>query len=70
MKLYQVLRTEATKNFAECIFLETLDGVFIESPGNGFFKHPTLNYQTLKAHLQKLQAEGFLIKETTFTARA
>lgn len=72
MKVYQVLRTEATKNFSECVYIETLSGIFAELPGSGFFKHPTFshNHGAFKAHLERLKAEGFEIKESTFTARA
>lgn len=70
MKVYQIIRTEATKNYTECIFLETLDGIYLEHPGNGFYKHPRFTRNTLKDHLEKMQNEGFIVKESTFTARA
>ena len=71
MKVYHVLRTEKTKDFSECVFIETLSGIYVEWPGSGFFKHPSFSTPgALKAHLKSLKAEGFKIKTSTFTARA
>ena len=76
MKIYEVKHTETTKKddflkyCTEAIFLETLDGIYVEQPGNGFFKHPILaTKEQLIQHLDNLKTEGFGIKETTITCR-
>ena len=69
MVAYRVLRTETTSNFTECVFLDTLDGVYVEIPGDGFHKHPIFNGKSLQDHLKRLKSEGFLVKRTTLTVR-
>ena len=71
MIIYQVLRTAETKGYAEAIFLETISGIYVESPGNGFFQHPRIKTAAqLKEHLEALKSEGFQINKSTITARA
>ena len=68
MIIYQVLATEKTKGFTPCLFLETISGVYVEQPGNGFFEHPKIKTPAaLKKHLDALKSEGFRIRKTTRT---
>ena len=71
MIIYQVLTTEKTRGFSPCLFAETITGaVYVEQPGNGFFKHPTItNPAALKKHLDTLKSEGFKIRKTTRTVQ-
>lgn len=71
MIIYKVCRTETTANYTECIFLETLTGIYAEQPGNGFFKHPTFTTpKDLENHLKQLKNEGFKIKKSIITCKA
>ena len=69
MIIYQVLNTEKTSGFSPCLFVETITGaVYVEKPGDGFFKHPTIKSPAaLKKHLDNLKTEGFKIRKTTRT---
>lgn len=68
MIIYQILTTEKTRDFTPAVFAETLGGVFVEAPGQGFFKHPTITTPALlRDHLQQLKKEGFKIKKSTHT---
>jgi len=71
MIAYRVLRTEATKDYTESVFLDTLCGVYVEAPGWGFFKHPTITTPAaLMEHLQQMKKDGFTIEKTTLTCKA
>lgn len=71
MIVYEIMTTEKTREFAPAVFLETLGGVYVEVPGNGFFRHPTITTpEALRQHLQQMKREGFRIRKTTRTARA
>lgn len=71
MIIYEIIPTEKTKGYTPAIFAETLGGIFVESPGNGFFKHPIFeNPAQLKVHLQKMKKDGFKVKKHTITAKA
>lgn len=71
MIAYRILRTEATPDYTESVFLETLAGVYVEAPGMGFFKHPTITTPAaLAEHLQQMKKDGFRIEKTTLTCKA
>ena len=65
MVAYTVKTTEKTQGFSECVFLDTLSGVYVEQPGDGFYKHPSFTSETLKNHLKTLKKEGFRISKKT-----
>jgi hypothetical protein len=71
MTIYKVERTEKTKDFSESVFVETIGGIYVESPNIGFFKHPTITTpEQLKKHLENLKKEGFKIRKSVKIARA
>ena len=71
MIAYRILRTEKTPDYTESVFLETLYGVYVEAPGMGFFKHPTITTPAaLKNHLQQMKKDGFRVVKTTLTVKA
>ena len=71
MIAYRILRTEKTRGYTESVFLETLCGVYVEAPGMGFFKHPTITTPAaLAEHLQQMKKDGFRIEKTTLTCKA
>ena len=71
MIIYEVKNSEKTKGYAPAIFLETLTGIYVESPNIGFLKHPTITTpEELKKHLNTLKSEGFIVRKTTKTAKA
>lgn len=68
MIIFQILTTEKTRDFTPAVFAETLGGVYVEAPGLGFLKHPTITSPALlRDHLQQMKKEGFKIKKTTLT---
>jgi hypothetical protein len=71
MIIYKVERTEKTKDFSESVFIETIGGIYVESPSIGFFKHPTITTtEQLKEHLANLKKEGFKIEKSVEVVRA
>lgn len=71
MIAYRILRTEKTRGYTESVFLETLGGVYVEAPGMGFFKHPTITTPAaLAEHLQQMKKDGFRIEKTALTCKA
>lgn len=68
MIIYQIKPTEKTPGFNPALFLETLNGIYCEAPGQGFFEHPTIKTpKALKSHLDRMKKEGFKITKTTRT---
>ena len=61
--------TPETRRYKTVVFIDTISGVFVESPGDGFYKHPTFTSETLKKHLDRLKKEGFKIHKKTACAR-
>lgn len=50
------------KGFTPCKFIFTDAGeVFVDHPGDGFYKHPTFDKKGLADHLLKLIFEGFSV---------
>ena len=71
MIVYTIKNSEKTKNYDECVFLETLDGIYVEAPCHGFFKHPSIKTpQELKNHLLRMKQEGFKVTKRTFTVNS
>lgn len=70
MIVYKVERTKELENYSESLFIETLAGIYAETPTIGFFKHPTItNHEMLMNHLQQMKKEGFKIRKTTHTIK-
>lgn len=70
MIIYEIIPTEKTKEYTPAIFAETLGGIFVESPGNGFYNHPRIKTPAqLKDHLQQMKKDGFKVKKHTITTR-
>ena len=70
MIIYKIETTETTKDYTPAIFLETISGIYVESPGNGFFKHPTIQSpQALKTHLNQMKKDGFKISKSVQTVK-
>ena len=61
--------TPETLKYKTVVFVETLNGIYVESPGDGFFKHPTFTKAALENHLKSLKKEGFKIHKTTACGR-
>lgn len=69
MKIYEIYgETGETMNYASCVFLVTMDGIYCESKSLGFFKRPDWDIKRLNKHIAKMKREGFTVKEKTLCA--
>ena len=70
MIVYRITNGKNT-GYQECVFISTFDGIYVESPEDGFFKHPTFKTEKdLQPHLKRMKEEGFKVEKRTFTVKA